>query len=90
MLPLIVWGKFRNERDYMGELEKKTGTGTFPSTPGVFSLRPPYETTIIVMDKRCPAQFVNDARGVKKQSYNIHFVQHEKPRDLVCKMKGLQ
>jgi hypothetical protein len=86
-----VWGTFRNEHDYTRELKMKTGVTAFPDKPGVFALQYPYEGTLIVIDKRCPAQFVNDAKGVNGASNNIEFPQHQNPRMLAFdKMKGLQ
>jgi len=84
MLPLLVFGKFSTEVKYLevNEFENLPAAGTFPGIPGVFALRTPYENIVLMLDERCPARYVNDARGVTGAKYNIHFVQHASPRDL--------
>jgi hypothetical protein len=91
MLPLIVWGAIKSEQEYETALTTTSGViNPFPAKPGVFALSYPYEGMVLIVDKRCPAQYVNDSRGVANAAPNIVFEQNKKPRELFHdKMKGL-
>ncbi len=85
-----MWGAIKSESQYAKELFDQCGKSTFPPIPGVFALRNAYEGTIIVIDPRCPARFVNDAKGTDYEN-NVHFTMNNSPRDLHFDgTKGLQ
>ena len=64
ILPVFVWGKFKPkvEVDAMPKDQLKS--------PGAFQLKSPYLWQAVLLDERCPAGKVNDARGTGK-SVNI-------------------
>ena len=82
LLPLIVFGRIVTEAQYYEECRKNGKPAEFPSKPGAFALQSPYEFHVILVDDRCPAEFVNDAKGVANLSPTIKFVQHGDPREL--------
>lgn len=87
----MVWGAFKFLPEYEAELMRQNGVADLPASPGVFALRAPYEGIVLVIDERCPARFVNDAKGVADADYNIEFEQHPDPRELYhSKDKGMQ
>ena len=46
-----------------------------PASPGCFALPDVYENFVVVCDRRCPAQYVNDARDTNpKLRNNVRFV----------------
>ena len=89
MLPLLVWGTLTTEEKFIERAESKGESTEFPTSPGVFALNAPYETTVIVVSENCPARYVNDSKGLNA-SPNIQFVQHKDPRELYYNsMKGM-
>ena len=74
-LPLFVWGRLLSEKELRAERKLLGLNPTFPDKPGVFALSYPYEGMVCEVDQRCPAQFVNDSRGVRGAQANVKVVQ---------------
>ena len=81
MIPL-VFGAFITEEKYIEEAKIEGRDLEFPQFPGVFALSKPYEKLVCVMPVSCPSAYVNDAKGVDGAQPNIHFLQHDNPREL--------
>jgi hypothetical protein len=82
-MPIYVWGRIMSEQQYEQELIDQGKPAEFPASPGVFALSYPYEGTVLIMDERCPAKFINSHHGRGAQVLpNVKFEQHPKPLEL--------
>jgi hypothetical protein len=72
-------------------LKSEYGKEDFPDKPGVFALPQPYLGMCVALDTRCPAQYVNDCKGLPgNPKANINFFMHPAPITLLDGSKGLQ
>jgi hypothetical protein len=90
LLPLFAWGTIASEQEYGNFLYNEQGNVEFPAEPGVMALSFPYEGMVIALDPRCPARYVNDAKGVPNAEPNVVFEMNPHPNELLDGSKGLQ
>ena len=69
---MYLWGGINTLEEYEESLYETTGSREIPTTPGAVAFPDIYHKSVVVIDPRCPARYVNDARGTKLQN-NIVF-----------------
>ena len=85
--------------EYEESLYETTGSREIPTTPGAVAFPDIYHKSVVVIDPRCPARYVNDARGTKLQN-NIVFelvpdvrktcLDHNKGAHLILQARALK
>ena len=76
LLPIFIWGTLAH-----GDALKKISPEKQKS-PGAFALSQPYAWMVVIVDDRCPAGKMNDARDTKL-SVNVAWKQYEQVRELL-------